>query len=73
MKDVLSVLFRNKGEINMYNVNVLTECQDEEELAVIISSVLTALEEKDNDLIVRKLKRTDVTLPSWSAISREEF
>lgn len=59
----------------MYNVNVLTECQDEEEMAVVISSVLAMLEEEniDTDLIVRKLKRTTITSPSWSAISREEY
>lgn len=58
----------------MYNVNVLTECKDEEEFAIVISSVLAMLEEeRDTDLIVRKLKRTNITSPSWSAISREEY
>ena len=58
----------------MYNVNVLTECQDEEEFAVVISSVLAMLEEeRDTDLIVRKLKRTSINSPSWNAITREEY
>lgn len=58
----------------MYNVNVLTECQDEEEFAVVISSVLAMLEEeRDTDLIVRRLKRTNINSPSWNAISREEY
>ena len=60
----------------MYNVNVLTKCQDEEEMAVVISSVLAMLEDGchiDTDLIVRKLKRTNINAPSWNTISREEY
>ena len=58
----------------MYNVNVLTECQDEEEFAVVISAVLAMLEEdRDSDLIIRRLRRTNITSPSWNAISREEY
>jgi len=60
----------------MYNVNVLTECQDEEEMAVVISSVLAMLNDEyhiDTDLIVRRLKRTNINSPSWNAISREEY
>lgn len=58
----------------MYNVNVLTECQDEEEMAVVISAVLAMLEEeRENNLIVKRLKRTTITSPSWNVISREEY
>ena len=58
----------------MYNVNILTECQDEEEFAVVISSVLAMLEDnQDTDLIVRKLKRTNITAPAWNSKSREEY
>jgi len=58
----------------MYNVNVLTECQDEEEMAVVISAVLAMLkEETTSDLIVRKPKRTNIMSPAWSAITREEY
>ena len=58
----------------MYKVNVLTECQDEEEFAVVISSVLAMLEEeRDLELVVRRPRRTSITSPSWSAVSREEY
>lgn len=58
----------------MYNVNVLTECQDEEEFAVVLSAVLAMLEEEStSNLMVRKPKRTSIISPDWNAITREEY
>ena len=58
----------------MYNVNIYPECKNEEEYAVILSVISNMLDNVNDssDFIARPLKRTQVNVPAWSAVSRHE-
>lgn len=57
----------------MYNVNIYPECKSEEEYVAILSAISNMLDNKENDFIVKPLKRTQINVPTWSAISRHEI
>lgn len=56
----------------MYNINIYPECKNEEEYIAILSVISNMLDNEENDFIVRPLKRTQINVPEWSAISRHE-
>lgn len=55
----------------MYNINILTECSDEEIRVAIISAVCKALDCDTGDLIISKMKRGKVDCPTWNYVSRQ--
>lgn len=56
----------------MYNINILSECNDEVVRVAIIAAVNEILNSKSN-LIVRKMKRGGVNSPIWNEFSRKEY
>ena len=56
----------------MYNVNIYPECKSEEEYVVILTAISNMLEKEISDFTVRPLKRTQINVPVWSAMSRHE-
>jgi len=56
----------------MYNINILTECNDEAVRTAIIAAVCETLNGGEGNLIVRRMKRGSVNSPVWNAISRQE-
>jgi len=56
----------------MYNVNIYPECKNEEEYVAILSVISAILDNENSDFLVRPLKRTQINVPAWSAISRHE-
>ena len=61
-----------------YEVNVLTPCENEEEMAVVIAAVLTAIEDENRtirpgyNLVVRDIRRIPATVPIWGRMARHE-
>ncbi len=55
----------------MYNIKILTECNDENIKVAIISAILEALG-GDSSIVINKLKRGNVNSPIWNSISRQE-
>ena len=55
----------------MYNINILTRCDDENVRVAIISAVNEVLSCESN-VIVRELKRIKNNTPIWGAIGRQE-
>lgn len=56
----------------MYNVNIYPECKSEEEYAIILSVISELLDKENGDFEVKPLRRTQVNVPVWGAISRHE-
>ena len=56
----------------MYNINILTECNDENVHAAIIAAVCEMLN-TDSSLRVNRMKRGNVNSPVWNATSRQEI
>ena len=56
----------------MYNVNIYPECKSEEEYVAILSVISNMLDNENSDFVVKPLKRTQINVPVWSAISRHE-
>lgn len=55
----------------MYNVNILTECNDENVRVAIIAAV-NEIFNKESDFIVGRMKRVGVNAPVWNVFSRQE-
>lgn len=56
----------------MYNIDILTECNDESVRIAIISAVCECLGGRDSRLIINKMRRGKVNSSVWNAISRQE-
>ena len=56
----------------MYNINILSECNDEFIRAAIISAVCETLNGGESSLVVNRMKRGTVASPIWNTISRQE-
>ena len=56
----------------MYNINILSECNDEETRVAIIASVNEFLSKSSSSFFVNRMKRNKMNVPVWSAISRQE-
>lgn len=56
----------------MYNINILTECNDENVRAVIIAAICEMLN-TNSSLVVNMMKRGNVNSPVWNATSRQEI
>jgi len=56
----------------MYNINILTECNDEFTKIAIIAAVSEMLNGGESSLVVSKMKRGMVNSPVWNAVSRQE-
>jgi len=56
----------------MYNINILTECNDDNVRAAIIAAVCEMLN-VDSKLIVNKMKRGNINSPVWNMVSRKEI
>ena len=55
----------------MYNINILTECNDENIRVAIISAVREYIE-KESNINVRRIKRIAGNVPVWGRMAREE-
>ena len=61
-----------------YKVNILTECENEEETAMVIAAALSAVMDNKQrhrpgyNLVARKLRRLPVVSPVWNQIGRHE-
>lgn len=56
----------------MYNINILTECNDENIRAAIIAAVCEVIN-VDSSLFINRMKRGNVNSPIWNTISRKEI
>ena len=56
----------------MYNINILSECNDEEIRVAIIASVNEFLSKNGSSFFVNRMKRNRMNVPVWSAVSRQE-
>lgn len=56
----------------MYNINILTECNDENIKVAIIAAVGEILN-KESSLVVDRFKRGKVNSPVWNVTSRHEI
>ena len=56
----------------MYNINILSECNDEETRVAIIASVNEFLSKNGSSFFVNRMKRNKMSVPVWSAVSRQE-
>lgn len=56
----------------MYNINILTECNDESVRAIIIAAVCEMLNNNESTLAINRMKRGVVNSPVWNTISRQE-
>ena len=56
----------------MYNINILTECNDESVRATIIAAVCEMLNGGVSSLSVNRMKRGRVVSPVWNTVSRQE-
>ena len=56
----------------MYNINILSECNDEETRVAIIASVNEFLNKSGSSFFVNRMKRNKMNVPVWSAVSRQE-
>lgn len=55
----------------MYNVNILTECNDENVRVAIIAAV-NEIFNKESDFVVGRMKRLGASAPVWNVFSRQE-
>ena len=56
----------------MYNINILTECNDEFVRAAIVAAACEMLGSGESSLDIRKMKRGSVNSPVWNSVSRQE-
>ena len=56
----------------MYNINILTECNDENVRVAIIVAVSELMNSGDSNFIVNRMRRSKVEVPVWNSISRQE-
>jgi len=56
----------------MYNVNILTECNDEFVRTAIITAVCEVLGSNAGNLSINRMKHGKVNSPVWNSISRQE-
>ena len=56
----------------MYNINILTECNDENVRVAIIVAVSELMNSGDSNFIVNRVRRSKVEVPVWNSISRQE-
>ena len=56
----------------MYNINILTECNDENIRAAIIAAVCEVIN-VDSSLVINRMKRGTANSPVWNTISRKEI
>jgi len=56
----------------MYNINILTECNDESIRAAIVAAVCEMLNGGESSLNINKMKRGSVNSPVWNSVSRQE-
>ena len=55
----------------MWNINILTKCDDENVRVAIISAVNEILSVESN-IIVNRMKHGRINSPVWNTISRQE-
>lgn len=55
----------------MYNINIISDCSDENIRIAIITAVNEMMSTKNN-FTVRKMKRLGVNAPIWNVVSRQE-
>ena len=61
-----------------YVVNVLTPCENQEEMAVVIAAALTVVNDENKttrpgyNLVVRDVRRIPATVPIWGRMARHE-
>ena len=56
----------------MYNINILSECNDDNVRAAIIAAVCEMLSVESN-FVVNKMRRGSVNSPVWNSVSRQEI
>lgn len=56
----------------MYNINILTKCDDENIRAVILAAVCEVIS-IDSKLVINRMKRGSSNSPVWNTISRQEI
>ena len=56
----------------MYNINILTECNDEYVRAAIVAAVCNTLNNGESSLFINRMKRGGINSPVWNAVSRQE-
>ena len=56
----------------MYNINILSECNNEETRVAIIASINEFLSKNSSSFFVNRMKRGKTNTPVWNAISRQE-
>ena len=57
----------------MYNINILSECNDEEIRVAIIASVNEFLSKNSSSsFFVNRMKRGKTNTPVWNIVSRQE-
>lgn len=58
----------------MYNINILSECNNEETRVAIIASVSEFLSKNSNSssFFVNRMKRGKTNTPVWNIVSRQE-
>jgi len=56
----------------MYNINILSECNDDNVRAAIIAAVCEMLSVESN-FVVNKMRRNSVNSPVWNFVSRQEI
>jgi len=56
----------------MYNINILTECNDDAVRAAIIAATLEMINSNEGNIKVNRMKRGSVNSPVWNSISRQE-
>ena len=56
----------------MYNINILTECNDENVRAAIIAAVCETMS-VESSFVVNRMRRGNVNSPVWNFVSRKEI
>lgn len=56
----------------MYNINILSEVNDENIRVAIISAV-TEFIMKDSELNVTRMKRGRIEVPAWNSVARQNI
>ena len=56
----------------MYNINILSECSDENIRVAIITAIFAMLNGGESSMTVSRMKRGSMNSPVWNSISRQE-
>ena len=56
----------------MYNISILSKCDDDKIRAVIIAAVNNIISNEVN-IVVSKMKHGKITAPVWNVLSRQDI